>query len=577
MENVKVSLVIPVYGVEDTLERAVDSALAQTLEEVEILLVDDGSPDACPQICDDYAARHPGKVRVLHQENQGLGLARNAGAAMARGEYIAFLDSDDTIEPEMLAALYEKAREEGCDWVMCDVRVLYVDEGKETVVPCWPQPQVLLPEYVARGNNITYSVNKLFRREIWQQERYEKMLFEDIALIPSLVTRYPRMGYVPQAFYNYHRRAGTLSTTPRGDTVDLVRAFERFLSTCAPALREEAVYCVARQLRWNMTQSRTLFLPDFIAFLQRREADFRLNPYLKEDRQTAEILDFIERPVVPETFICPHCRRELPASLQQAVEERFPQSRLREPGEEWLSRPEVPENVRQAARAGRWQYVEEYLSLLCLWEEGGIVLLGAALPALPLKRLRLERCFFGFESPGALSALCFGALPRHYVIRALLDTYGEGRVHDMAFLPLAERLRDFLITRLGLAMTGRRQTLEGGVTVHLPGVLRYDFHDGENACKENLPAPPGYEVVSAQALAFCSQRVLENWSLYKRERDKKAPADQAPAPQAPASQEKALEEARRQVAALYENSASWKATRPLRALGRWLRRLRRKT
>ena len=106
--EVKVSLIIPVYGVENYLERAVDSALAQTLEEKEVILVDDGSPDACPQICDRYAAGYPGVVRVLHQENQGLGMARNAGAALAQGEYLLFLDSDDTIQPEMAQALYEK-------------------------------------------------------------------------------------------------------------------------------------------------------------------------------------------------------------------------------------------------------------------------------------------------------------------------------------------------------------------------------------------------------------------------------------------------------------------------------------
>lgn len=83
--EVKVSLIIPVYGVENYLERAVDSALAQTLEEKEVILVDDGSPDACPQICDRYAAQYPGVVRVLHQENQGLGMARNAGIRLARG------------------------------------------------------------------------------------------------------------------------------------------------------------------------------------------------------------------------------------------------------------------------------------------------------------------------------------------------------------------------------------------------------------------------------------------------------------------------------------------------------------
>ena len=118
------------------------------------------------------------------------------------------------------------------------------------------------------------------------------MLFEDIALIPlytyiySLVTRYHRIGYVPRPFYNYYRRGGTISTTQTGSMVDLVKAFRSFLLTSDPAYRQEAVYAAARQLLWNMTQSRPLFLPDFIGLLHEFEAAFRLNPYLKEDRQT---------------------------------------------------------------------------------------------------------------------------------------------------------------------------------------------------------------------------------------------------------------------------------------------------
>ena len=456
--EVKVSLIIPVYGVENYLERAVDSALAQTLEEKEVILVDDGSPDACPQICDRYAAGYPGVVRVLHQENQGLGMARNAGAALAQGEYLLFLDSDDTIQPEMAQALYEKAKAGDCDLVMCDVRILYVEENREVVVASYPREEVDLADYIAHGNNITYSVNKLFRRSLWQENRYEKMLFEDIALIPAVVTRCRRVGYVPQAFYNYYRRGGTISTTQTGDMVDIVKAFRKFLLTCHPAYRQEAVYSTARQLLWNMTQSRPLFLPDFIGLLHEFEADFRLNPYLKEDRETAKLLGYLDTPVVPDVLICAHCRRELPPELREAI-------------------------------------------------------------------------------------------GRHF--------------------PLAERLRDFLITRFGFQMNGRRQTREG-VTVHLPSVLCYDFHDGENCCKRNLPAPEGFEVVSGPALELWSQRLLENWNLYKAERQRKAPAGKAPPKAAGGFTQAQLEAEGRRVAQLYESSTSWKVTKPLRALaGLW--------
>ena len=133
MEKPQVSVIIPVYQVENYLERAVDSVLGQTLENIEIILVDDGSEDLSGQICDMYAEKYPEKVKVIHKENDGLGMARNTGIEAASGEYIAFLDSDDTAEPQMYEEMYEKALSGNYDMVMCDVRIIYVDENRETV------------------------------------------------------------------------------------------------------------------------------------------------------------------------------------------------------------------------------------------------------------------------------------------------------------------------------------------------------------------------------------------------------------------------------------------------------------
>ena len=106
---IAVSIIMPVYQVELYVERAIESVLAQTLQEKELILVDDGSTDASGQICDRYALAYPDIIQVIHQDNQGLGLARNRGVAAARGEYIAFIDSDDTVDETMYRTLYEKA------------------------------------------------------------------------------------------------------------------------------------------------------------------------------------------------------------------------------------------------------------------------------------------------------------------------------------------------------------------------------------------------------------------------------------------------------------------------------------
>ena len=112
----KVSVVIPVYKAEQYLRRCVDSVLAQTLSNLEIILVDDGSPDSCPEICDQYASKHE-NIQVIHKANGGLASARNAGMRIAQGDYILFVDSDDWIDPETAAELVSVAKKYQVDFV----------------------------------------------------------------------------------------------------------------------------------------------------------------------------------------------------------------------------------------------------------------------------------------------------------------------------------------------------------------------------------------------------------------------------------------------------------------------------
>ena len=128
-----VSIVVPIYKVARYLEPCVDSILAQTLREIEVILVDDGSPDACPAMCDAYAARDL-RVRVIHQENLGAGPARNAGLAAARGEYVIFLDADDLYEPQMLERMVARAEKYHADVVICRADALE-DGGRTRRMP----------------------------------------------------------------------------------------------------------------------------------------------------------------------------------------------------------------------------------------------------------------------------------------------------------------------------------------------------------------------------------------------------------------------------------------------------------
>ena len=158
-KEIKVSVVVPIYGVENYLRECVDSILAQTLKEIEIILVDDGSPDKCPQIVDEYATKDP-RVIAVHQKNGGYGKAVNHGFDLARGEYIGIVESDDFIEPGMYEKLYAKAKKYDADvskgsfydWEpkfgfkqIHSFHVRYLFDAPEEAFTLQQFPQILLP------------------------------------------------------------------------------------------------------------------------------------------------------------------------------------------------------------------------------------------------------------------------------------------------------------------------------------------------------------------------------------------------------------------------------------------------
>lgn len=118
MGNPKVSIIVPIYNVEKYLDRCMNSLINQTLKDIEIIMVDDGSPDNCPKMCDEWAKKDS-RIKVVHKKNGGLGYARNSGLDVATGEYVAFVDSDDYIDLKMYEILYDNATKSNADAVFC--------------------------------------------------------------------------------------------------------------------------------------------------------------------------------------------------------------------------------------------------------------------------------------------------------------------------------------------------------------------------------------------------------------------------------------------------------------------------
>ena len=202
-----ISVVIPVYRVVQYLRRCVDSVLAQTYTQIEVILVDDGSPDGCPAICDAYA-REDGRVRVIHQKNAGLSGARNRGIEAAEGEWLAFVDSDDYLAPEFLERLYRACVDTDSEMSVC--RWEYV-KGEQPIPECgsgavrtYSGREMLANLYRPDGAYFVVAWNKLYRRELFQDIRYPLgRIHEDEATTYRVYARVNRAAYVDSSLYGY--------------------------------------------------------------------------------------------------------------------------------------------------------------------------------------------------------------------------------------------------------------------------------------------------------------------------------------------------------------------------------------
>ena len=207
-----VSIIIPIYNIESYLRCCLNSILAQTFQSWEAVLVDDGSKDNCGKICDEYAAMDS-RFRVIHKENGGLTSARNAGLAMASGEWVMHLDGDDWIEPEMLELLLRKGEETGADIVMGDFLFAYPDRDVPYRFPDWDDCKITsLNRYIT--SVWTCVCGGIHRRSLYEEHQLQSPLgiayCEDFHLIVRLCYFAHKVANVHRPFYHYRQQGSSI-------------------------------------------------------------------------------------------------------------------------------------------------------------------------------------------------------------------------------------------------------------------------------------------------------------------------------------------------------------------------------
>lgn len=214
-ERPVVSIIVPVFNVEKYLSQCLDSILAQTLKDIEIILIDDGSSDSSVSIMDDYASRDS-RIVAVHTPNHGVSSARNRGIEMASGKYIGFVDSDDHVDDAMFEKMVDVAEKSDADCVQCEYETVF-DSGKMMVsggsdkMMVYERPEAIC---ALMSQSISYTVwSKIFRREaIGTLRFFEKWQFgEDFRFIAEFLSECGKVCTIPDVLYHYYAWSGSLA------------------------------------------------------------------------------------------------------------------------------------------------------------------------------------------------------------------------------------------------------------------------------------------------------------------------------------------------------------------------------
>lgn len=228
-----VSVIVPIYNVEQYLERCIKSIQNQTYKNIEIILVDDGSPDNCGEICERYAVGDK-RIKVVHKKNGGLSSARNAGIAVARGEYYLFIDSDDCIAVNMVERMYSVCKHNDTDIVICgyqrfseDEEIASIDTSKKEKLTILDKDEAMSRIY-SHGVKYVVAWNKMYRKTLFDNVRYkEGKLNEDEFTTYKLYGNSNKIAEIEDVLYFYFYNGNSITTNEKYIVSrDLYEAFD---------------------------------------------------------------------------------------------------------------------------------------------------------------------------------------------------------------------------------------------------------------------------------------------------------------------------------------------------------------
>lgn len=493
--NIDVSVIVPVYNVEKYLEKCLDSLIMQTLESMEIIIVNDGSVDSSQLIIDRFIAENPNKNIVsLKTDNCGLGQARNSGLKVAKGSYIGFVDSDDWVDSKMFESMLGMAKK-GFDIVICDFMV--VQDGYDTghIGKGFRGKNFEKKEIIINSLDPATACNKLYAKKFFDLIKFPCYWYEDMGTTPIYLSYATNIGYLEFPLYYYRQRKSSITYSADKRTLGVLDAWERILTHGNSQFKSEIEYAVYKSVS-TFLEFKPEFADEFLDFARRNRQKFINNGYIQNGIRSKEVDDLLDKELIPKKLhyfwfgkgekseLINHCIASWKkyASDYEIIE--------------WNeSNCNIYENqyVAEAYKAKKWAFVADYFRIKVIYEHGGIYVDTDVEITNKIDSLRLNNLFLEFETKKDVNAALFGAIPKHKLVKKLLNSYNKDSFltkegsYNISHT-IVKRLTEILVRDYNIQLNGEIQSLNDGIKIYPPNILTINVFDGKNLAVHHYDA-----------------------------------------------------------------------------------------
>ncbi len=459
--DIKVSIIVPVYNAEKTLGRCMDSILAQTMKDIEVILVDDGSHDNSPSMCDEYSDKYQ-FVKSIHQKNTGIYGARKAGLKEAQGEYFSFVDADDYIISNMYEELCDCIERYNSKMIIFD---MYEIRGTTSKIKKGYLGKNLTVENFYLDVTPGFLCNKIFHNSLkkWWDYSINISQAEDLCCTLPMVSYLEDedLYYLDEVLYCYVRSDESNSSDDyfieNNCIIEYLASLKHVMKThnsnCGWLV---AFYCM-NAMYWGLNNKRrNCFRADYLEFIQNE-----LKPYVLSNECFSRFNNIFRHcscEVIPKTIVYANFDNTESTHIEEMCvkswEKYATNYQIIEINLENCDFRNAPQNVIDALEHNNYQYAEDYFKLQYLVTHGGIVLDKNCRISIPLGGLRANKVFFGYKDDSHIGSLIYGGTAKNNVLEELIDTYHSESIFNDYFIPLDMRIQCLLEGSYGLIPKG---------------------------------------------------------------------------------------------------------------------------